>query len=79
MRDSAVLNDPVTVEIEWEITMRPSRLKPCYEGQEFVQELVPLSKEEKKDFTHCTPEIDYHEKTFHEWMSTKSLFVGIFG
>jgi len=59
--------------------MRSTCLKPLYEGEEYVKELVKLSPEKKKQTLKQTEELDFTHEYFKDYLTSKSLYTGIFG
>lgn len=53
-----------TFEVEYEISIRSSTLKPRFEGETFVKEITKLTPEEKRLNTRSTPELEFHEKYY---------------
>ena len=68
-----------TVTVEWEVLLRTSKLKPLYEGAEYIKDETPMTSDDKRILSKATLEFDFNEKTIKDFAARLSLFKGIFG
>jgi len=83
-RNAAVMSLPIgekrgTVEAEWHVSVRSTRLKPMYVGERFASAEIPASPLKKKLALKTSTELNFRDKTFQDWLAKHSLLIGVFG
>lgn len=67
-----------SVEVTWNLNLRPNILKPKYEGECFIQESISITEQERKLALKPTTDVDFKDLSFEDFLARNSLVKGIF-